>query len=105
MLELLNVACGQTILRDYAGCHPCGSSSAISHSSLRRQPSQHILEIGIRIVPIIMGRLNQTVATAAARWSMRTRAEHLRRQQDERWLDSRGFLGKQANPFVDEVIA
>ena len=40
---------------------------------------------------------------AAARLSMRTRAEHLRRQRDERWLDSRGFLGKQANPFVDEV--
>ncbi|AFG39182.1 Phospholipase D/Transphosphatidylase [Escherichia coli P12b] len=29
-------------------------------SSLRRQPSQHILEIGIRIVPIITGRLDQT---------------------------------------------
>lgn len=40
---------------------------------------------------------------AAARLSMRTRAEHLRRQGDERWLDSRGFLGKQANPFVDKV--
>ena len=40
---------------------------------------------------------------AAARLSMRTRAEHLRRQRDERWLDSRGFLGKLANPFVDEV--
>lgn len=38
-----------------------------------------------------------------ARLSMRTRAEHLRRQRDERCLDSRGFLGKQANPFVDEV--
>ena len=34
---------------------------------------------------------------------MRSRAEHLRRQRDERWLDSRGFLGMQPNPFVDEV--
>ncbi|MCS5517313.1 hypothetical protein NWF32_27755 [Pseudomonas qingdaonensis] len=40
---------------------------------------------------------------AAAHLSMRSRAEHLRRQQDERWLDSRGFLGMQPNPFVDEV--
>ena len=40
---------------------------------------------------------------AAARLSIRTRAEHLRRQGDERWLDSRGFLGMQPNPFVDEV--
>lgn len=40
---------------------------------------------------------------AAAHLSMRSRAEHLRRQRDERWLDSRGFLGMQPNPFVDEV--
>ena len=40
---------------------------------------------------------------AAARLSMRTRPEHLRRQRDERWLDSRGCLDKQAKPFVDEV--
>ena len=40
---------------------------------------------------------------AVARLSMRTHAEHLRRQRDERWLDSRGFLGRQPNPFVVEV--
>ena len=40
---------------------------------------------------------------AAARLSMRTHAEHLRRQRDERWLDSRGFLGRQPNPFVVEA--
>ncbi len=34
---------------------------------------------------------------------MRSDAEHLRVQRDERWLDSRGFLIVQPNPFMDEV--
>ena len=40
---------------------------------------------------------------AVARLSMRTHAAHLRRQRAERWLASRGFLGRQPNPFVVEV--
>jgi len=34
---------------------------------------------------------------------MRSGAEHLRVQRDERWLDSRGFQIVQPNPFMDEV--
>ena len=34
---------------------------------------------------------------------MRSNAEHLRMQRDERRLNSRGFLIVQPNPFVNEV--
>ncbi|GJB81337.1 MULTISPECIES: hypothetical protein [Pseudomonas] len=33
---------------------------------------------------------------------MRSNAEHLRVQRDERWLKRHGFLIVQPNPFVDE---
>lgn len=53
-------------------------------------------------MPIITGRLDQTHdRSSALEYANPRRA--FEKATDERWLDSRGFLGRQPNPFVVEV--
>ena len=60
VLELLNVSVRANRLARLCRMPPMRQQLCNLTRPLRRQPCQHILEIGIRIVPIITGRLDQT---------------------------------------------